>query len=86
MAHSRIEPETSINQSPYALPTELFRLMEKTGLNLYLYIVSVFSSIRGCVIHVYYYFDETENVSINENRTNICGRLLTRARYSNQSK
>ena len=39
VAHSGIEPETSIKQSPYALPTELFRPMRVTGFNLYLYII-----------------------------------------------
>ena len=54
VAHNGIEPATSINQSPYTLehPTELFRLMRITGFSLYLYIVAVFSSIRGCVIHI----------------------------------
>ena len=52
VAHSGIEPETSIKQSPYALPTELFRPMRVTGFNLYLYIMTAFSSLRGCVIHI----------------------------------
>ena len=55
MAHSGIEPETYIKQSPYALPTELFRPMRVTGFNLYLYIMTAFSSLRG-VCHTYYYF------------------------------
>ena len=52
VAHSGIETETSIKQSPYALPTELFRPMWVTGFNLYLYIMTAFSSLRGCVIHI----------------------------------
>ena len=52
VAHSGIEPETSIKQSPYALLTELFRPMRVTGFNLYLYIMTAFSSLRGCVIHI----------------------------------
>ena len=51
VAHSG-NPETSIKQSPYALPTELFRPMRVTGFNLYLYIMTAFSSLRGCVIHI----------------------------------
>ena len=47
VGHSGIELETSIKQSPYALPTELFRPMRVTGFNLYLYIMTVFSSLRG---------------------------------------
>ena len=49
---SRIDPESSINQSTYALQTELFRLTQVTGFNLHLYIVAVSISIRGCVIHI----------------------------------
>ena len=52
MAHNGIDSETSINQSLYALTTEIFRLMQVTGFNLYLYSVAVFSSILGCVIHI----------------------------------
>ena len=52
VAHSGIEPETSIKQSPYALPTELFRPMRVTEFNLYLSIMTAFSSLRGCVIHI----------------------------------
>ena len=52
VAHSGIEPETSIKQSPYALQTELFRPMRVTRFNLYLYIMTAFSSLRGCVIHI----------------------------------
>ena len=52
VAHSGIEPETYIKQNPYALPNELFRPMRVTGFNLYLYIMTAFSSLRGCVIHI----------------------------------
>ena len=52
MTHSGIEPETSINQSPYAFQTELFRLMRVTRFNSYLYMVTVFSAIRGRVMYI----------------------------------
>ena len=54
VAHRGIELETYmyIKQSPYALPTELFRPMRVTGFNLYLYIMTAFRSLRGCVIHI----------------------------------
>ena len=51
VAHSGIEPEISINQSPYALPTKLFRLMRVRGL-IYIYMMSVFSSMRGCAMYI----------------------------------
>ena len=50
VAHSEIEPETSIKQSPCALPAELFRLMRVTRFNLY--IMTTFSSLSGCIIHI----------------------------------
>ena len=40
-------------KSLYALPTELFRPMRVTGFNLYLYIMTAFSSLRWCVIQMY---------------------------------
>ena len=52
MAHSGIEPETTLKQSPYALPTELFRPMRVTGFNLYLYIMTAFSSLYVGVSYI----------------------------------
>ena len=54
MAFSRIEPDTSINQSPYALPTDLLQLIRVMGFNLYLYMMVVFRSIHDFG-RVYYY-------------------------------
>ena len=53
MTHSGIEPETSINQSPYALPTEL----------IFIHCYCIWLTTWVCQT---YYFDLTENISIGE--------------------